>query len=498
VSAPLPAGAYTPIAEHPVGGRGRPVVEFEGEDRRRRTFDFADLPLPGWHTALAEALAQRIGPGGGLRTSTSSLGAWNNLRNFLRFLAERPDHPDRPSDLTIDQVEAYLTAQVTRLGPGYGGRAVDHVWRVLRLEPVASQIDKEIVGRLRLRAVGSRPAGTPGYSDQELKLILDTARSDVVRLRERLRATEDLLRRYNQDQDQLCPADRQEAQRLAEMAKSGLAPPDGTGANTFLRRQGLAEPLFVTRRDVPALLILLVATTGWNIETIKEFPAEHRVLEGRAVEVRLTKRRRGAGNWFHTATWEIGPSGRPLDHPGGLYLLLHDLMARGRGLSEDPSSFWAVWRNVRRNPANTVNEIRNPFRAALTAGIEVRAWAIDQHGLRGDDAMALSIDFKRLRTSVEVRRTRALGGHLPSAARSNTVAVLFSNYLRGDPVAREWAHDITDSALADAEKAALDALPASPFVRKSVGLGFRTCSTLRPCPSFRASAAIGRWRSRVA
>ncbi|MDQ5841784.1 MAG: hypothetical protein M3537_11750, partial [Chloroflexota bacterium] len=46
---------------------------------------------------------------------------------------------------------------------------------------------------------------------------------------------------------------------------------------------------------------------------------------------------------------------------------------------------------------------------------------------------------------------------LPTAARSNTAAVLFSNYLRADPVAREWAQEVTGTALADAERAALDA-----------------------------------------
>ena len=61
------------------------------------------------------------------------------------------------------------------------------------------------------------------------------------------------------------------------------------------------------------------------IETIKELPAEHRVLEDRAVELRPTKRRRGATRWYDTVTWEIGPSGKELHTPGGIYLLLHRL-----------------------------------------------------------------------------------------------------------------------------------------------------------------------------
>ena len=50
-----------------------------------------------------------------------------------------------------------------------------------------------------------------------------------------------------------------------------------------------------------------------------------------------------------------------------------------------------------------------------------------------------------------------MGGHLPSAARSNSVPVLFTNYLRGDPTVIEWAHAIVGEALIDAEQSALAA-----------------------------------------
>jgi hypothetical protein len=467
--APLPDATYAPTTVHRAGG-GSPVVEFEGDDRRRRTFDFAQCPLPGWHDVLAEVLAQRVGPAGGLRTSTSSLAAWNHLRRFMRFLDALADRPDHPSELTVAHLNAYIAEEISRLGPVYGHRSADHVWRLLRLEPAASVVDPAAINALRMRSASSPNVGTAGYSDRELALILDAARGDAARLRTRLHAAAELMGRLTRNPGQLTEVERIEALRLTEHAEAGLAPPDGHGDIPWVMRQGLAEPLFVTRRDVAPLLILLVAVTGRNIETIKELPAEHRILDGHAVEVRLTKRRRGAGNWYQTATWEIGPPGRELHHPGGLYLLLHRLMARGRALSEHPSSFWAVWRNRRRGHGVTVNEIGNPFAAALTAGIEVRQWAIDHHGLQGDDGQPLPVTFKRLRTSVEVRRTRALGGHLPSAARSNTAAVLFRNYLRADPVAREWAQEVTGAAISAAEQAALDAhrrslpRPASPTV----------------------------------
>jgi len=486
VSAPLPGAAYTPSSVRRTGG-GSLAVEFEGEDRRRRTFDFAQCPLPGWHDVLAQVLARRVGAGGQLRTSSSSLSAWNNMRSFLRFLAALSDPPQRPSELTVAHVSAFTADEISRLGTVYAATTADHVWRLLRLEPAASVIEHAALNALRIRSAGTPSDSTPGYSDRELTSILDAARGDVVVLQSRLQAAEELLHRFGLAAERLSDAERDEAVRLTEMAAAGLAPPDGQGRNAFLERQHLAEPLFVTRGDVAPLLILLVAVTGRNIETIKELPAEHRVLDERAAEVRLTKRRSGEGNWFQTATWEIGAPGGELHHPGGLYLLLHRMMARGRALSADPSSFWAVWRNLRRGRAATVNEIGNPFAAALTAGIEVRQWGIDLHSLRGDDEQPLPVTFKRLRTSVEVRRTRTLGGHLPSAARSNTAAVLFRNYLRADPVAREWAQEVTGAAIGAAEQAALDvhrqhlAHPASPTV------------TQRPSTRSAASRQEGPW-----
>jgi hypothetical protein len=65
---------------------------------------------------------------------------------------------------------------------------------------------------------------------------------------------------------------------------------------------------------------------------------------------------------------------------------------------------------------------------------------------------------------VEIRRTKQTGGHLPSAARTNTVPVLFRHYLRGDPTVTAWAEEVIGEAIADAEAAALTAheVPCAP------------------------------------
>jgi hypothetical protein len=228
----------------------------------------------------------------------------------------------------------------------------------------------------------------------------------------------------------------------------------------------LAGNLFLTLDDMLALLVLFVAVTGRNVETIKELPIEHTVLEDRAVQLQVLKRRRGPRRWWQGVTWEIGPADRELHTPGGLYLLVLRLTARSRAFSGSPM-LWSVWRNGHRVDATGADEHYNMFGHRLHAGLLPERWAA-RHGLTTDPPQTagdgpppqpapLPVGFKRLRTSIEVRRTRQAGGHLPTAARSNTIPVLFRNYLRGDATVAAWAQEVVAEALVDAEQSALAA-----------------------------------------
>jgi hypothetical protein len=132
---------------------------------------------------------------------------------------------------------------------------------------------------------------------------------------------------------------------------------------------------------------------------------------------------------------------------------------------------WSSWRNGYKARVSGAEEHFNPFGTSLQANLDAPGW-IARHGLtvdappvgdqEGPDtvrtaAAPLRLDFNRLKTSVEVRRTRELGGHLSSAVRTNTIPVLFRNYLRGDPTVVEWAHEIIGEAIIDAEQSALAA-----------------------------------------
>ena len=79
-------------------------------------------------------------------------------------------------------------------------------------------------------------------------------------------------------------------------------------------------------------------------------------------------------------TWEIGPPGKELTTPGGVYLLLQRLMAPARELMDDSSSLWAVW--FRHGPGDG-ESCRNPFAKALDANLRNQPW-MRERGIKAD------------------------------------------------------------------------------------------------------------------
>jgi hypothetical protein len=160
-------------------------------------------------------------------------------------------------------------------------------------------VDGKVLNYLarRVDTRGDRLPGRGGYSDGELARLVDAARTDVAAIRDRIDAGEALLASWLADPTSITDEDAVTAARLAESAETGVIPrlPAPFGHEERNTRTALAQRLFVTRIDREPLLVLLAAVTGRNSETLKELPAEHRVLDGAAVELRVIKRRQGRG-----------------------------------------------------------------------------------------------------------------------------------------------------------------------------------------------------------
>ncbi|MGW0577701.1 hypothetical protein ACWD25_17395 [Streptomyces sp. NPDC002920] len=477
----LPPDGYeapAPVREGPSGGL---VVDFHGDDGRRASYDIGELPMPGWHALLAESLALRIGPSGDVRTLEGAKNSWRALKSWARFLPKADPAPTGPDELTREHINAFHTRSDASEHTKYNDMLE------MRLQLAADQstcrlpADAWDAFNRRLPKPAAKAVG--GYSHGELERLTAAARADTARIARRIRAGEELVRRLHDAPGQIDPHRQDLAVTLASMAASGEVPPLLGSLDRRQRRAELASHLFLTWKDLAPLTVLLALATERNSETIKELPARHRILEDRAVELVVVKRRRGTKRWTETVTWEIGPKHRQLHTPGGLYLLLLELTARSRGFCGSSSAV-CFWRN---GPRGTTGKDEHfaPFEANLGMGsaIELSAWAATRTKpvladlpsapkTKGNDAepggnsvlrgpAPLKLTFNRIKTSVDARRTKQLGGHLPSSAKSNTAQVLFTNYLKPDEATLEWAEEVITEALADAEQAAWDAHAAA-------------------------------------
>jgi hypothetical protein len=443
--ADLPDGVYEPPERVQSTGTGL-AVTVVGENGRRRTFALKTFPLLGWHQPLAEAFARCTGSAGTLRTTDSAAGVFWSCRRFLVALDAMTDSPATPAGLTVDHLERYCRQRRPKTTQRGLVQEIRAVGRVLDELP-AGMITEEVHAWLhRRRSAGQTPA-VPGYSDREFEAIMVAARSEVAAIRSRLKRGQHLLTRYEREPDTLSTQERRLATVLADIAATGEVPFIAHNSKAWDNHpmMKLARHLFVTGFDLGPLLTLGVGISGRNSETLKDLTIEHDVLEDKAVRVELIKRRRGPERMFETVHWEIGTPSQQLRRPGGYYLLLEQMMRLSRSFS-GTSSLWSVW--------DPPDGHHGPFDVAL----HLKDWHMQrwkQHNrLLDDNGQPLQITAARLKKTVDIRNTRAAGGHLPSSTRSNTMSVLFTNYLRGDPSVHDWAGGVITAALSDAETAA--------------------------------------------
>ncbi|WP_217234652.1 hypothetical protein [Streptomyces sp. AC555_RSS877] len=473
----LPPDGYESPAPVRKGIAGSLIVDFHGDDGRRASYDVGELPMPGWHPLLAEAMSRRIGPSGGIRTLAGTKTSWRAIKNWTGFLASTESPPATPDELTRAHVDAFHGRSGTSPQTKYSDMAE------LKLQFADDRLQSRLPAdagdafarRLRRPSRG----GVGGYSHGELDRLTAAARADTARIARRIRAGELLVRQHRAAPENVEPGQRDLSGVLTTMATTGEVPVSAEFSHRR-RRADLASHLFLTWRDLAPLMALLALVTERNGETLKELPAKHRILEDRAVELVVVKRRRGTRKWFDTLTWEIGPKERELHTPGGLYLLLLELTARSREICGSSLAF-CIWRNGTAVIGGR-GEHFAPFESDLHDGgrIAMSEWAAtrpkpvladppptaktkkNQAEESADTGPTpLKVTFNQIKTSVDARRTKQLGGHLPSSTKSNTAQVLFTNYLKPDEATREWAEEVITEALADAEQTAWDAHAAA-------------------------------------
>ena len=437
----LPRGGYSP-PESSIEWTGELEVDFLGLDDRRRVFDASRWPAGPLRSTLVEAFHTETHFGGGSRTLSSADDIWRTLRRFALYFHDLDVAIHSLGDVSVKHLQDYKSFRLSTTAEDSVRMEFANLRRILT--PVA---DKYGMNSLAFDYLGRRwptrrRSGVGGYDDAVFEAILRAARSDVANIRQRLRTGRGLVERFRRGE--LAPDDDPVLASILEEAATG-GRVSGIGSSRSDARLAIARRIFLTYDDLAPLLILLVALSGMNPETAKELPAKHEVEMGLVLKFESLKRRRGSGNWKQRNVWDIGPESRSLHRAAGVYLLAHELSSWGREFA-DTDRLWVVWTNPSRDRAP------HHFAWHSTLGqvpLKLGSWAAS-HRIE-ENGEPLSLSFNALRTTVLRRNAKEVGGHMPTAAKSNSQAVLFTNYLSGDRVVQDWAADTVTSAFEDLE-----------------------------------------------
>lgn len=288
------------------------VVNKEGFER---IFDFATMPVPvPMQRSLAKVFAEQS-----LRWNSHASGEsyWQALRVFVRFLNDQ-DHP------AVDLAD--LTAATLRLWrnnhkntPG-GREAIAKVRTLLQRDPrLACGPAAEELAR---RAPRAKSASKQSYAASDRELVVKAAERQFRTALLRIRSNSAVLARFRSGELDDGSRDWQLAGVLEHVAATGDVPrrrangcPDdvellGGGRQEFTWRR-----LFLTRQELTALAVLMTDQYGWNLSVYDRLPVPTAAPSAGTTtvtyNVRIEKRRLGAGRWFVEENYTDSGAGSP-------------------------------------------------------------------------------------------------------------------------------------------------------------------------------------------
>ncbi|WP_418515460.1 hypothetical protein ACNUCX_11405 [Curtobacterium flaccumfaciens pv. flaccumfaciens] len=455
----LPDGFYE-AESRVILSAGVVFVSFAGEDGRARLFSCATWPLPAMHEAIAEAFAVRTGPGGGVNTEQSAKGLWSAARRFLVGLAELAARVDKVSDLDAAATRRWIDHQ-TRTGRSYrqvmhDAQKIASLLRNVRGGGPSVAAAAEVLFRGPIPDVwdDAEPAperygdGVAGYDDETFEWLKAAARADLARRRDEIGRSHRLIRQLRSGHP-LESGELHEAELLADIAASG----DVAGV---LRRRGITGPtdrtrwaakLYLVEADLAPLLVLFVALSGHNVESVKELPAAHRRVAKNSLSLKVTKRRHGFSSWEEPAQLAIRSG--DLSSPGGLYLLVERLCRPSREIAHSDKLIM-VWSNG--TSQFKVNAFGHHFpwhRSLSAATIALGGWC-RHHDPAGLPPFDLTLN--RVRTT-KLRLDKLIDDYDEQDPPIGvSLEVFYRSYFAPDQRARDWAAGLIALSLKELEQ----------------------------------------------
>ena len=311
---------------------GSLVVRHRNARGQVKEFDFSTLTVAEpFQRSLARLFAARCVPEG-WATHVSSSKYWRHVSVFAEFLAAQPE-----TVRDLDELSAAMLRRWRNSLPLHNKQRFTRMAFLLREDPrlQSGPVADELLRRARLL-----PSSTQSYSDQEFARIKVAARKTFRTARKRIETNAVHLQRWHAG---AFAEDSQEwllGEALDMLARTGLVPevrkPNAVASEGFLyvaadryqkalggaKAEFTWQRLFLSRMEVTALAVLLMAEFGWNLSVIAGLKVPQASpdpgMPGQPTyRVELDKPRRGPSHHHETRNVSdtgAGSAGRLITH----------------------------------------------------------------------------------------------------------------------------------------------------------------------------------------
>lgn len=430
--AALPPGDHRAVSPLPPGGLLVSVINKAGYTR---TFAFTGLPVPEpLQRSLARAFAAQSRQWTGHRSATTY---WRALKVFVEFLADLEEPPNDLDELTSVMLKRW---RQRCLGTPRGRSWMPLVRAVLRQD---SRLEHGLVAEELARRVPQIGPSKQSLGDDERREIVLAAQREFRSAWLRIRDNAALLQDFRAGRVTAGTAQWRLAKKLDHLALTGDVPrtPSGHAANPVLMGGCTYEHtwgrLFLTRRELTSLAVLLTDRFGWNLSVYQRMPAPTALPSAAETstvtyQVSVEKRRAGQGRWFSTEN--VTDSGADTD--GRLITQALQATAPGRALAARlaPGTDLLMAARAHRPPQELADKDAPQPVGPLVFGVttdNAKHWA-KHHGTKG-------LPFQRLRRTAVTREGRPLQH---SRGTHESVYVLPDHHVQ-----RESRHAFADGAL---------------------------------------------------
>ncbi|MGW0856967.1 hypothetical protein [Streptomyces sp. NPDC002690] len=374
----------------------------------KREFDFAGIPgTEPIQRSLATCFAAKSSS---WKSHRSAVGYWRKAKMFATFIAELEDPPADLDELTAAMLKRWRTRHI---GSNSGKGTLNMVRVLLKQDPrlATGPAAEELARRI--------PKVTPSkqsYEEDEREQVVLAAQRQFRTALLRIRENTLLLESWRAGTLAEGSREWRIGKVLDHLAQTADVPrtllPSGQTNVTNARLLGgrasehTWRRLFLDRRELTALALLMTDKFGWNLSVYDRMPtptSTPSVGEKTSVtyQLQIEKRRAGVGRWFSTEN--ITDSGA--DSSGRLITQALEATAHGRALAARlvPGTDWLMAARTHR-PGQDHQYMDRPRPVGpIVFGVaddEAGFWATS-HGLGGSP-------FQRVRRTTVAREGRPL------------------------------------------------------------------------------------------